>query len=650
MALLSLPSEMERRVRQLDPIASLPPARQDTAIQAGKLLTFSAGAPIFSAGSRDDYVHYLLDGDATVPGNPARDCLSAHGQPLVTPLDPAQGMRHETMVAGDHAVVFRVPHSVLERELGLVHSPPGQPAAQQRRAADINSLRQGLFARLPDETLEDILRCAERRAVETGSVVVEQGRPADSFYIIRRGTAAVTRSEAAGSPSVHLADIGPGDCIGEEGLISNRRRNATVTMTSDGELLMLRRAHFENLIRNRLLTSHSLVDGETAVELGAVWIDARDPAEFAQSSMNGAINVPLPTLRVRYPELETDKTYIVYSDDAGISAATAFLLSARGFSVSYVDDDVQLMPDPLAEAIQIRQVSAGTDPTPPMATPAQATTVEAAPATGPAPTTAAEQAAEAAAPVREQDYAHTLSGQSLASLVREIHSDASEVRSDDTPAPGEQTLSATGSFSLDEELFAIVVDGTDAADEPAASGDDAAHAAAAVATQTTAAPVATADTAAADTGVDADAVEHALAALHAAIDERVERAVGQARREERASIDAEVQRQTAAIRQRAEELLRQKLREARARDRERMQAFETKLRSHYTRLTGLANRITHQKAEIQRARREIEEKLRAVNTVHRELSELGLNMTRELDGLDELMPSGAELNDMSGTG
>ena len=76
------------------------------------------------------------------------------------------------------------------------------------------------------------------------------------------------------------------------------------------------------------------------------------------------------------------------------------------------------------------------------------------------------------------------------------------------------------------------------------------------ASEAAAAPAAPLAAPAANTDVAGDTLEQAIATLHAAIEERVGRAVEQARREERERIGAEVQRQTAAIRQRAEELLR----------------------------------------------------------------------------------------------
>ena len=57
------------------------------------------------------------------------------------------------------------------------------------------------------------------------------------------------------------------------------------------------------------------------------------------------------------------------------------------------------------------------------------------------------------------------------------------------------------------------------------------------------------------------------------------------------------------------------------------------------------NKITHQKAEIQHARREIEQKLSTAGDLYRELSTLGQTMTQQIDNLEEMMPDvGVELS------
>ena len=60
-----------------------------------------------------------------------------------------------------------------------------------------------------------------------GQVIFRQGEPSDKFYIVRSGQVVLTK-EAGGSTS-EFARVGPGEVIGEMGVIQNLPRTATAT-------------------------------------------------------------------------------------------------------------------------------------------------------------------------------------------------------------------------------------------------------------------------------------------------------------------------------------------------------------------------------------------------------------------------------------
>jgi len=95
------------------------------------------------------------------------------------------------------------------------------------------------------------------------------------------------------------------------------------------------------------------------------------------------------------------------------------------------------------------------------------------------------------------------------------------------------------------------------------------------------------------------------------------------------------------LKQKAEAELRRKLVKLRERDKEVMAQREALLRERYAQLQRIAHRFTHQKAQIQHAKRELEEKLRAADVIHRELNELGQYVTRQLDDLDHVFGGSA---------
>jgi CRP-like cAMP-binding protein len=89
------------------------------------------------------------------------------------------------------------------------------------------------FAECTDEQLTEIARRAERLQVQEGEVILREGRLGRELYIILDGTVVVTR---AGKP---VNQLGPGDYFGELAAIEEAPRSATVTATSELDVLIV---------------------------------------------------------------------------------------------------------------------------------------------------------------------------------------------------------------------------------------------------------------------------------------------------------------------------------------------------------------------------------------------------------------------------
>jgi CRP/FNR family transcriptional regulator, cyclic AMP receptor protein len=90
-----------------------------------------------------------------------------------------------------------------------------------------------LFAGLDRADLRTVALFADELDVQSGRVLVEEGRLAWEFFAIEEGTAEVTRGGQV------IATLGPGDFFGEIGLLEGDRRTATVTATSPMKLIVL---------------------------------------------------------------------------------------------------------------------------------------------------------------------------------------------------------------------------------------------------------------------------------------------------------------------------------------------------------------------------------------------------------------------------
>jgi CRP/FNR family cyclic AMP-dependent transcriptional regulator len=116
-----------------------------------------------------------------------------------------------------------------------------------------------VFSDLDDDALSNIAALAAEVSVPEGKELVREGDYSYDVLVIEEGTATVQRG------GERIADLGPGDVIGEMGVLAREQRNATVTATSPMLLVTLDRwdvkklakqaptalQHFQELVEQR---------------------------------------------------------------------------------------------------------------------------------------------------------------------------------------------------------------------------------------------------------------------------------------------------------------------------------------------------------------------------------------------------------------
>jgi CRP-like cAMP-binding protein len=102
-----------------------------------------------------------------------------------------------------------------------------------------------LFKDLPPRDLRRVAGLAEETWFNAGRVVVEEGQPGSSFYVILDGEARVTK----GATARPLARLGPGDHFGEMALLDGQPRSATVIAETSLDTVRIRRAAFRELLK-----------------------------------------------------------------------------------------------------------------------------------------------------------------------------------------------------------------------------------------------------------------------------------------------------------------------------------------------------------------------------------------------------------------
>ena len=293
---------VERAPRGSDPLRGREPGRSVFLLQGELLLAFEGGGGVLVVGGTGEGVHAV---------NRRREPVVRSKAITDVDLLALDDDMLDTLATWDQAV--------------------RGDARFMTGAFAISSLKSGALAQLPVAHIEELLKRFEHVPMKRGEVVIHEGEEGDYYYVVGSGRLQVER--LVGGAKVVLAELKSGDAFGEEALVSEAKRNATVTALSEGELLRVKRSDFNELLREPLLRRLSFREAVQKVGAGALWLDVRYPSEYQYDKLPGAINVPLAEVRNMYSVLDRSREYVIYCQSGRRSAAAAFLFAQRGFRV-----------------------------------------------------------------------------------------------------------------------------------------------------------------------------------------------------------------------------------------------------------------------------------------------------------------------------
>ncbi|QHS09493.1 cyclic nucleotide-binding domain-containing protein [Sinimarinibacterium sp. NLF-5-8] len=195
------------------------------------------------------------------------------------------------------------------------------------RLLQIRSLRQ-----IPPAHLQTLFQRMQPTRLAAGEVVIQQGAEGDFFYVLLEGRCIVTREQPGNKP-VRLAELEAGACFGEEALMSEAPRNASVTALTACRLMRLSKDDFHSLLSKPLAQGITRAQAEQLIASGrARWLDVRLPAEYQHNGLPGALNLPLFMLRMKLSTLDPSVTWITTCDNGQRSAVAAFVLNQKGLN------------------------------------------------------------------------------------------------------------------------------------------------------------------------------------------------------------------------------------------------------------------------------------------------------------------------------
>jgi CRP-like cAMP-binding protein len=297
----------------------------------------AAGRLLFKEGDTDKRTYYLVAGTVEIRVEDRVVGQIRAGTPEArTPLVPGLPRRYTARAQNDLEYIM-IDSDLLD--VLLTWDQTGQYEVAELRGDGLEAngdwmttlLQTKAFHRIPPANIQAIFMRMQRINYRARDVVIKQGTEGDFFYVVVAGRCIVTRETPLNKEGIKLAELGPGDSFGEEALIAEAKRNATVTMATDGSLMRLGKNDFQTLLNEPLL---QWVDHDKAKEIvaaGGKWLDVRLPSEFQNFRIDGAVNIPLYFIRLKLNALDKNTPYVVCCDTGRRSSAAAYILSERGF-------------------------------------------------------------------------------------------------------------------------------------------------------------------------------------------------------------------------------------------------------------------------------------------------------------------------------
>ena len=306
----------------------------------------AAGKTLFKAGEVDRKTLYLLEGQVTLTDANGSTTTVIGGSDIAKhPLANHQP-RVQTAKARTDCKITRFDSDLLDILLTwdqLSGIEVNEIRTDGEGSEDVDWMTRVLqsraFLQIPAPNIQAMFMRMQEVPMRAGAVVIRQGDDGDYYYIIKAGKAKVIRAAKTGA-ELTLATLKDGDAFGEEALLSEAKRNATVTMATDGTLMRLAKEDFNALLKEPMLNWVTESDADALIKAGAKWLDVRLESEHANTGIKGSINIPLFMLRLKADSLDVNSRYIIYCDTGRRSSAAAFLLSERGFQVSVLKGGV----------------------------------------------------------------------------------------------------------------------------------------------------------------------------------------------------------------------------------------------------------------------------------------------------------------------
>jgi CRP-like cAMP-binding protein len=338
--------ELFNVLQSLVPISNLSKDSISLIATSSNVKAFAEDYVVFNEGENDEYAYYLLDGELElVSTNNTNFHIVSGTDDARYPLAQFQPRQYTAKAVTDSLVLI-LDRNTLDSLL-VGNKSSNAYVNDGFEVNDINGedtddwmsriLQSPLYTNISVENIQKIFSKIESLDVSKGDVIINQGDAGDYYYIIQMGRCSISRKPTPTSQDISLAELREGDAFGEESIIANLKRNASVTMITDGRIMRLNKSDFKELILHPILQEIDFDSAQDAANNGAIWLDVRYPDEYQDYAIEGSINIPLNVLRFQVDKLDNTKKYIACCDTASRSSIAAYILAQHGYEVLHLN-------------------------------------------------------------------------------------------------------------------------------------------------------------------------------------------------------------------------------------------------------------------------------------------------------------------------
>ncbi|MFK8069095.1 MAG: cyclic nucleotide-binding domain-containing protein [Gammaproteobacteria bacterium] len=240
------------QICRLTSVEHLSSELQEKLISRAEITMVPAGNELFK--QEQERLFYLLEGDVDIYKDTVfSEAILAGTEEAKDPLNKDISM---SAMAKTRVVILSVNKSYVE----ALNNYVGETKSETERNSAEESLNWlkplfslDIFSQISSSLTEELAARFDTMKVKKGDQIITQNMPGNYFYFIGEGSCEVTQHDFTSGRTETLSEMGAGEFFGDEALLVDQKRTATVTMLTTGYLLKLARKDYDELIQSSVL-------------------------------------------------------------------------------------------------------------------------------------------------------------------------------------------------------------------------------------------------------------------------------------------------------------------------------------------------------------------------------------------------------------